>query len=215
MKRIFLLVILPVFIFGCAGIPVRPALEENIGLSPGKVEGKRFTGVRYTFNVSVPPDWVLTTEFPEFLEQMGYDKPFSTDKEQTEFYAYNPETKSHMDIDFTPAGRYFRCDQKRIESITDSVTKNFVSDLEKERGKGLANIQVGPTVPFSLKGIPYAAKKGVTYTVKDLKHEQGWIYGFVEPYQLFILYTIVDKEGGKDRDDLKKILDSFEYIPKK
>jgi hypothetical protein len=215
MKKIFMMIILLVFLFGCAGIPVRPALQENISVSPGKIEGNQFTGIRYSFNVSVPPHWKLTTEFPDFLEEMGYDRPFSTDKEQTELYAYNPETKSNIDFDFTPAGRYDRFNQKMIESLTASVTKNMVSDLEKERGKGVANIEVGPTQPISLKGVQYAAKKYVTYTLKGLKREQGWIYGFTEPYQIFILYTLLEKQGASDRQDLKKILDSFEFIPKK
>jgi hypothetical protein len=215
MKKILMMIILLISIMGCAGIPVRPALQENISISPGKVEGNQFTGIRYSFNVSVPPHWILTTEFPDFLEEMGYDRPFSTDKEQTELYAYNPKTKSHIDFDFTPAGRYYRCNQKRIEALTTSVTKNLVSDLEKERGKGLANIEIGSTDPVSLKGVQYAAKKHVTYTVKGLKHEQGWIYGFTEPYQIFILYTLLEKEGTKDRQDLKKILDSFEFVTKK
>jgi len=74
---------------------------------------------------------------------------------------------------------------------------------------------VHPTEPFSLKGVQYAAKKYVTYTVKGVKREQGWIYGFTEPYQIFILYMIVEKEGTADRQDLKKILDSFEVMTKK
>ena len=220
MKKILIMIILLVSLFGCAEIPVRwiparPALQENISVSPGKIEGNQFTGIRYSFNVSVPPHWKLTTEFPDFLEEMGYDRPFSTDKEQTELYAYNPETKSNIDFDFTPAGRYDRFNQKMIESLTASVTKNMVSDLEKERGKGVANIEVGPTQPISLKGVQYAAKKYVTYTLKGLKREQGWIYGFTEPYQIFILYGLLEKQGASDRQDLKKILDSFEFIPKK
>ncbi len=215
MKKILMMIIPFVFLFGCAGIPVRPALQENISVSPGKIEGNQFTGIRYSFNVSVPPHWKLTTEFPDFLEKMGYDRPFSTDKEQTELYAYNPETESNIDFDFTPADRYSRFNQKGIEGLTTSVTKNLISDLEKERGKGVANIEVGPTEPISLKGVQYAAKKYVTYTLKELKREQGWIYGFTEPYQIFILYTLSEKEGTSDHQDLKKILDSFEFIPKK
>ena len=76
-------------------------------------------------------------------------------------------------------------------------------------------MEVGPTEPVSLKGVQYAAKKYVTYTLKGLKREQGWIYGFTEPYQIFILHTILEKEGANDRKDLKKILDSFEFIRKK
>jgi hypothetical protein len=215
MKKILMMVILFVFLYGCAGIPVRPALKEDISAPPGKIEGNQFTGIRYTFNVSVPPHWILTTEFPDFLEKMGYDRPFSTDKEQTELYAYNPETESNINFDFTPAGRYYRCNQKRIEGLTTSVTGNIKSELEKERGKGVANIEVGPTEPISIKGVQYAAKKYVTYTHKGQKREQGWIYGFTEPYQIFFLYMILEKEGVNDRQDLKKILDSFEFITKK
>lgn len=215
MKKILMMIILLVFLFGCAGIPVRPALEEDISALPGKIEGNQFTGIRYSFNVSVPPDYKLTTEFPDFLEEMGYDRPFPTDKEQTELYAYNPETLSNINFDFTPASRYSRFNQKMIESLTASVTKNMTSELETARGKGVANIEVGPTEPISLKGVQYAAKKYVTYIYKGVKREQGWIYGFTEPYQIFILYSILEKEGANDREDLKNILDSFEFITKK
>jgi hypothetical protein len=47
-----------------------------------------------------------------------------------------------------------------------------------------------------------------------MKREQGWIYGFSEPYQIFILYMIVGKPGSNDRQDLKTILDSFEVLPR-
>ncbi len=215
MKKILMMIILLVFLFGCAGIPVRPALQEDISLPAGKIEGNQFTGIRYTFNVSVPPHWKLTTEFPDFLEQLGYDRPFSTDKEQTELYAYNPETKSNINFDFTPTGRYARFNQEKIERLTTSVTESMKSELEKEFGKGGIKPEFGPTEAISLKGVQYAAKKYATYTAKGLKREQGWIYGFTEPYQIFIIYSIFEKEGANDRQDLKKILDSFEFIPKK
>ncbi len=215
MKKILVMVILLVSIFGCAGIPVRPALQENISLPAGKIEGNHFTGIRYTFNVSVPPNWKLTTEFPDFLEELGYDRPFSTDKEQTELYAYNPETKSNINFDFTPTGRYARFNQEKIERLTTSVTESMKSELGKEFGPGRIQPEFGPTEAFPLKGVQYAAKKYATYTAKGLKREQGWIYGFTEPYQIFIIYSIFEKEGANDRQDLKKILDSFEYVPKK
>ncbi len=215
MKKILLMAILFVFLFGCAWIPARPTLQENISLPAGKIEGNQFTGIRYTFNVSVPPHWKLTTEFPDFLEQLGYDRPFSTDKEQTELYGYNPETKSNINFDFTPAGRYSRFNQKNIELLTSSATESMKAELDKEFGKGVVKPEVHPTEPIFLKGVQYAAKKYATYTAKGLKREQGWIYGFTEPYQIFILYTIFEKEGTSDRQDLKKILDSFEFVPKK
>ena len=215
MKKILMMMILLIFLFGCAGIPVRPALQENINVSPGKVEGNQFTGIRYSFNVSVPPHWKLTTEFPDFLEKMGYDKPFSTDKEQTELYAYNPETKSNINFDFTPTGRYARFNQKKIELLTSSATESMKAELAKEYGQGRIQVEFGPTEAVSLKGVQYAAKKFATYTARGLKREQGWVYGFTEPYQIFIIYTILEREGTNDRQDLKKILDSFEFITKK
>jgi len=215
MKKILVAMILLVFLFGCAWIPVRPALQEDIKLPAGKVEGNKFTGIRYSFNVTVPSHWKLTTEFPDFLEELGYDKPFSTDKEQTELYAYNPETKSNINFDFTPAGRYSRFNQKNIELLTSSATESMKAELDKEFGKGVVKPDFYPTEPISLKGVQYAAKKYATYTAKGQKREQGWIYGFTEPYQIFIIYSIFERKGFNDREDLKKIVDSFEYIPKK
>ena len=215
MKKILMMIILLVFLFGCAGIPVRPALKEDISVPSGKIEGNRFTGIRYTFNVSVPPHWKITTEFPDFLEELGYDRPFSTDKEQTEVYAYNPETKSNINFDFTPAGRYATFNQEKIERLTSMATESMKAELDKEHGKGVVKPEVSPTEPISLKGVQYAAKKYTTYTAKGVKREQGWIYGFTEPYQIFIIYTIMEEGGASDRQDLKKILDSFEFIPKK
>jgi hypothetical protein len=215
MKNILMMIIFVIFLFGCAGIPVRPALQENINVSPGKVEGNQFTGIRYTFNVSVPAHWKVTTEFPDFLEKLGYDRPFSTDKEQTELYAYNPETKSNINFDFTPTGRYARFNQKRIENLTSMATESLKAELDKEFGKGVVKPDVFPAEPISLKGVKYAAKKYATYTAKGQKREQGWIYGFTEPYQIFIIYSIFEKEMASDRQDLKKILDSFEFITKK
>jgi hypothetical protein len=89
------------------------------------------------------------------------------------------------------------------------------AELDKEFGKGAVKPNFSPTTPFSLKGVEYAAKKYATYTAKGQKREQGWIYGFTEPYQIFILYSIFEKSGANDREDIKKILDSFEFIRKK
>jgi hypothetical protein len=215
MKKTLMMMILFVFLFGCAGIPVRPALKEDITVAPGRIEGNQFTGVRYPFKVSVPPHWKLSTEFPDFLEALGYDRPFSTDKEQTELYAYNPETRSNINFDLTPAGRYVTFNQEKIERLTSMATESLKAELDKEHGKGVVKPDVYPAEPISLKGVQYAAKKYATYTIRGAKQEQGWIYGFTEPYQIFILYTIFEKQGASDRQDLKKILDSFEVMVKK
>jgi hypothetical protein len=200
---------------GCATTaPVRPALKEDLKVPAGKIEGNQFTGIRYPFNVSVPSHWKMATEFPDFLEELGYDKPSPTDREQTELYVFNSETKSNIQFDLTPAGRYATFNQAKIEWLTTAATDSLKSEIEKDYGKD-TTVEVGPTEPISLKGVQFAARKYAIYKVKGLKREQGWIYGFTEPYQIFILYVVLEKEGTNDRQDLKKILDSFEVISKK
>jgi hypothetical protein len=215
-KNQFAIMVIFLVLAGCAGVPVRPALQEDIRIPSGKIEGNQFIGIRYPFKVSVPPHWKMTTEFPDLLEDFGYDRPSPTDKEQTELYAYNPVTKSNINFDFTPAGRYATFSQEKIEWMTTVATESLKSELDKEFGQGAVKPEVAPTEPISLKGVQFAAKKYVTYTLKGQKREQGWIYGFTEPYQLFILYVVIlETPGNSDREDLKKILDSFEFIPKK
>jgi len=214
-KSLLLMFSLIVLLVGCATTaPVRPALKEDLKIPVGKIEGNQFIGIRYPFNVSAPANWKMTTEFPDFLEELGYDKPAPTDKEQTELYAFHPETKSNIQFDFTPAGRYVTFNQEKIERLVTAATDSLTSEIEEDYGKGV-KVEVGPTEPISLKGVAFAAKKYATYTAKGLKREQGWIYGFTEPYQIFILYTILEKEGTNDRQDIRKILDSFEVISKK
>jgi hypothetical protein len=204
-----------VLLVGCATTaPVRPALKEDISVPSGKIEANQFTGIRYPFNVSIPSNWRMTTEFPDFLEELGYDKPSPTDKEQAELYAYNPETKSNIQFDFTPAGRYATFNQETIEWLVNAGAGSLKSEIEKDYGSGV-KVEVGPTEPITLKGVQFAAKKYATYTAQGLKREQGWIYGFTEPYQIFILYMVMEKEGTNDRQDMKKILDSFEVIQKR
>ena len=87
------------------------------------------------------------------------------------------------------------------------------AELEEEHAKIVVQLEVGPTEPASLKGVPYAARKFVSYTLGGVKREQGWIYGFAEPYQIFILYMILEKEGSNDREEIIGIIDSFRIIP--
>ena len=213
-KKSFFIIMVIVFLVGCAGIPVHEALKEDLNIPAGKIEGNQFIGVRYPFKVSAPPHWKMKTEFPDFLEELGYDKPVPQDKEQTELYVFNPETKSNLQFDFTPAGRYSVFTQESIEWLTTAATGSFKEELEKDYGKDV-KAEIGPTAPFPLKGVPFAAKKYAIYTLKGVKREQGWVYGFSEPYQIFILYMILEKEGTNDREDIAKILDSFEVISRK
>jgi len=156
----------------------------------------------------------MSTEFPDFLKELGYDKPSPMDKEQTELYIFNPITQSSILIDLTPAPPYAEFSQELQNSRVTRVAGSLVDELREDHGKDL-KIEMGPTEPVSLKGVQYAAKKYAIYTIKGVKREQGWIYGFTEPYQIFILYMILEKEGANDRQDMKKILDSFEVMLKK
>jgi len=194
---------------GCAGLSV----HDDLKIPAGKIEGDQFTGVRYLFRVSVPPHWKMTTEFPDFLKELGYEEPGPYEKEVTELYIFNPSTRSSIQIDFTPASPRAKFSQEKMEAITTAATGSFKEELEKDYGKDI-KAQIGPTTPFSLKGVQFAAKKYATYTLQGVKREQGWIYGFTEPYQMFILYMILEKEGSNDRQDMTKILDSFKFISK-
>jgi hypothetical protein len=209
-KRLFIVLVF-LLIVGCAGAPVRPALKEDISVPSGMIEGNQFTGIRYLFNVSAPPNWRMTTEFPDFLQELGYDKPSPTDKEQTELYMINPLTQSNVQIDFSPASPHFVPSQGVMEALVGMGASSLEEEWEKEG----VRVETGPTEASTLKGVQFAAKKYVTYTLKGVKREQGWIYGFTEPYQIFILYMILDKEGANDREDMKTILDSFEVISQK
>ena len=210
-KRNFLIIFVAFLILGCAGIEVR---HDDINIPAGKIEDNYFIGIRYPFHITVPANWKMVMEFPDFLKELGYDKPGPGDNEVTELYLFNPETKSNIQIDFTPASHSERFSQKFIELLTTAAMGSFQEEMEMDYGKGI-KFDVVPTEPYVLKGVQFAAKKYATYTLEGIKREQGWIYGFSEPYQIFILYMILPKEGVNDREDMKTILDSFEVIYKK
>jgi hypothetical protein len=209
-KRFLILFLVLILLGGCAGVTV----HDDLNIPPGKIEGNQFTGIRYPFKVEVPQNWKMATEFPDFLKEMGYEKPGPSDNEVTELYIFNPSTRSSIQIDFTPASPRAKFSQEKMEAITTAATGSFKEELEQDYGKDI-KAEIGPTAPFSLKGVQFAAKKYATYTLQGVKREQGWIYGFTEPYQLFILYMILEKEGSNDRQELNKILESFVFHPTK
>ncbi len=204
---IFLLV---VFSAGCAGIPAREPVKPDLSLPVGRIEGNQFTGIRYPFKVSAPSGWQIATQYPEFMLELGYDKG---GLEESQVFIFNPATQSNLQIDFSPAGRYARFSQKTIERLTNMGGGSFKEELQNDYGKDIP-VEISPTEPYTLKGVPYAAKKYATYTLKDVKREQGWVYAFAEPYQIFILYMVLEKEGVNDRQGIKSILDSFEVVSK-
>jgi hypothetical protein len=200
-----------VFSAGCAGIPVREEVKVDLKVPVGKIEGNQFTGIRFPFKVSAPPNWQISTEYPKFMLKLGFDKE---GLEESQVFVFNPDTQSNLQVDFTPAGRYSTFDQQKIEWLTHVAGGSFKYEFQKDYGKNTP-FEISPTEPYSLKGVPFAAKRYTTYTIKEVKREHGWVYAFVEPYQIFIIYVAIEKEGGDDRPAIKAILDSFEIIEKK
>jgi len=202
-------VLLFLFLAGCASAPVvRDAVKLDKSVPVGKIEGNQFTGMRYPFNVSAPANWKITTEYPKFMLDLGFDKE---GLEESQVFLFNPATQSNVQIDFSPAGRHVTFDQKKIEWLTSAAEGSFREELEKELGKG-TKATVSTTQAYPLKGVPYSAKAFAAYNRKGTPTEQGWVYAFAEPFQIFILYMVMEKEGVNDRQAVKEILDSFEYL---
>lgn len=208
--RLWIITLLFVFGAGCAGVPVRETVKIDTSLPIGKIQGNQFFGIRYPFKVSAPPAWEIATKYPTFMIDLGYEKE---GLEESQVFVYNPATQSNLQIDFTPAGRYSTFDQGKIEWLTTIATGSLEEELKKDYGGGI-QVKVAPTKPYLLKGVPFAAKKYVNYFLKGVKREQGWVYAFSEPYQIFILYMVLEKEGKNDYEAIKEILDSFEYMQK-
>ena len=145
------------------------------------------------------------------MEELGYGRD---GLKSSQLFIFNPQTHSNLQIDFQPAGRYVRFSQTMIEALTSMMTEGTISEFKEEYGKDL-QVETDPTEPISLKGIQYGAKKYITFPYKGVNREQGWIYAFTEPYQIFILYVILEKQGTNDREDIRKILSSFEVTSKK
>ena len=208
-KKMLFVSLFLILLVGCM-IPIRPAFKVDTSLPVGKIEGNQFTGIRFPFNVTAPPDWKISTTYPAFMIELGYQKG---GLESSQLFLYNPTTQSNLQIDFEAADRYTKFTQADIEWMTTSVDGCVVSDAKQQAGT--SDISPAPTEPVSLKGVQYAAKRYVSYNLKGTKWQDGWVYAFTEPYQIFILYMISEKGGAKELADLKAILDSFEVVSKK
>jgi hypothetical protein len=184
----------------------------DLSLPVGKIEGNAFQGIRFPFKVSLPsPNWKFSVEIPDFMEGLGFKRP---GLEESELFIINPATKSNIQIDLTPAGRSVRFDQKLIQMITATGAGGLVEELKMEHGRNFP-VEVNPVSPYSLKEVQYAAHRFVRYKVGETRTIHGWVYGFGEPYQIFIIYMVLEKEGVDDLRDIMKILDSFELVSKK
>ena len=207
-----ILLVIVSFLVGCAGIPVRREVKVDLSLPVGKIEGNGLEGIRYPLKVSLPSShWQFSTEIPDFMEGLGFKRP---GLEESELFIINPVTRSNVQIDLTPAGRTVRFNQKLIETLTRSAAGGLVEELKTEHGRDF-QVEVGPTTPYSLKGVRYAAHRFASYKVGETKTIHGWVYGFSEPYQIFIIYMALEKKGFDDLNDILKILNSFEMISKK
>ncbi len=209
-KRGLTILVVFLLLMGCDGRPVREEVKVDRTLPVGKITGNQFVGVRYPFKISAPPHWKITMEIPDFMEELGYGRD---GLKSSQLFIFNPSTHSNLQIDFEPAGRRVKFSQTMIETLTSMVTEGVISEFKDDYGKDL-QVEADPTEPISLKGVQYAARKYVTFTLKGVEREQGWIYGFTEPYQIFILYVLLEKGKTSDRGDIKEILDSFEVISK-
>jgi hypothetical protein len=171
-KGSLIIIFLFVTLVGCAGVSV----HDNLKIPSGTIEGNQFTGIRYPFKVSAPPHWKMATEFPDFLKELGYDEPCPYDKEVTELYIFNPSTQSNIQIDFTPASPRAEFSQRSIEAITTMATGSLEGELEKDYGKEV-KAEIGPTTPFSLRGVQFAAKKYATYALKGVSGSKDGFTG--------------------------------------
>src|SRR5271157_1597873 len=122
------------FLAGCAGIPVREAVKVDPKLPVGQIEGNQFTGIRYPFNVSAPPGWQVTTKFPEFMLKLGFDKE---GLEESQVFVFNADTQSNVQIDFEPVDRYSTFDQQKITWLTNAAGGTFKSEFQKDYGKNV------------------------------------------------------------------------------
>jgi hypothetical protein len=212
MKRNLFISLIFLLIIGCAGIPVRDEVRVNLSLPVGKIEGSIFEGIRYPFKVSLPSSsWKFSVEIPDFMEGLGFKRP---GLEESELFLINPATKSNIQIDLTPAGRRARFNQRMIQALTATGAGGLVEELKMEYGRDFP-VEVNPVTPYSLKGVQYAAHRFVRYKLGETRVIHGWVYGFSEPYQFFIIYMVLEKEGSKDLEEAKKIIDSFEMVSKK
>ena len=203
----FILILLLLFVTACA-LPVRQAFKVDESLPIGSIQRDSFVGQRFPFKIKIPAGWQAATQYPEFLVEQGYARE---GLKATPFFLFNAHTKSSIQVDFSPAGRTVRFSEELIEMLTRSGAGGLVAELREEHGKDLP-IQLSKAVPIRLKGVPYAARMSAEFTVKGERREQGWIYAFAEPYQIFIFFLIIGENRDADRVSIEQALSSFEYL---
>src|SRR4030067_1995717 len=129
----FILLVILLFLAGCAGIPVREEVRVDLSLPVGKIEGNTFEGIRFPFRVYLPSsNWKFSVEIPDFMEGLGFKRP---GLEESELFIINPATKSNIQIDLTPAGRTVRFNKNLIQTLAGSVAGGLVEELKTDHGR--------------------------------------------------------------------------------
>ena len=194
----------------CTSPPQRKVARLDPELPVGRIEGQVFHGVQIPLTISTAgTGWEISTEFPRFLLEQGYEE---AGLKQSQVFAYNPKTRSSLQIELSPAGPRDTFSQEGLEWLAGIMTGGMEDELEHEYGAGNFRAVHGKAEPYRLEGVPYAAHNFTSYEAKGDTRKNGWIYAFAEPFQIFILYQINDTDPGGDEGAVHKILSTFRYV---
>jgi hypothetical protein len=197
-------------ILSCADQAVRKVARLNPNVPIGRIEDGKFTGQRIPIEISTADTgWEISTEYPKFMLEQGYEKEGLA---ESQVFVYNPKTRSSIQIELAPAGAHEMFSQEKMERLADLMAPSMEEELDKEYGRGNYRVVHGKAAPYRLQGVPYAAKNFSHYEAKGGSRENGWIYGFAEPFQIFILYQIENPGQNQDLEAVTKILSTFRYI---
>ncbi len=199
-----------VAVAACTVAPVRRVATLDPSAPVGHVEGERFTGVRIPVTLSgAGTGWEVSTRYPPFLLEQGYERE---GLEQSQVFVFNAATRSSLQVGLSPAGPYDTFSQEKIEWLTRLMGGSMADELDAEFGRGGYTLTLGETTPARLQGVPFAARSFARYEARGRTTENGWIYAFAEPFQIFLLYQLEDPDGGGDREALERILATFRYL---
>ncbi len=190
----------------CGPKAVRRVAVLDDSVPVGTVEADRFVGKRVPFSISTAgTGWRIATEAPGWLVEQGYEEEGLS---QSQVFLFDPATRSSIQISLSPADAYSTFSQEGMEWLAGFVGGTMPGELDAEFGPGKYTLRQEPAAPARLEGVPYAARAAAAYDAGDVRRENGWIYGFAEPFQIFILYQLNDR---KDRGDVEAILATFRY----
>jgi len=203
------LVLAAIGVAACAAPPVRQPVTLDLAAPVGRVEGKRFTGIRLPFDISAEgTSWEVATEYPKFLLDQGYEEEGLL---QSQVFVFDPGSRSSLQLSLSPAGPYDTFNQATMEFLASLGTGAMEQELESEHGQGKFSVTHGKTRPAQLQGVTYAARNETRYEAGGTASENGWIYGFAEPFQIFLLYQLQKPDAASERAALERILGSFRY----